>query len=216
MIPRDGDEPLASMSVRSFVELLGARTPAPGGGSASALVAAMGAALGAMVGWMTQGKRRFEEKEPIMRRLIPPLHEAMKDLLPMIDRDTRAFNDYMTALGMPKDTAEEKARRHAAMQDGLKKAVQVPLEVMRIGDRCWDAMVEMAAHGNIASRSDLEVGAKALEAGIWGASRNVAINLPSVEDEAFRRTIAGEADALAARAAAKRDEVLATLAARQP
>jgi glutamate formiminotransferase/formiminotetrahydrofolate cyclodeaminase len=215
MIPKDADEPLASMSVRSFVELLGSRTPAPGGGSASALVAALGAALGAMVGWMTQGKRKFEEKEPIMRRLIPPLHEAMKALLPMIDRDTRAFSDYMAALGMAKGTPEEKALRHAAMQDGLKKAVQVPLEVMRIGDRCWEAMVEMAAHGNIASASDLEVGAKALEAGIWGASRNVAINLPSIEDEGFRRTIAGEADALSARAAAKRDEVLATLAARK-
>ena len=85
---------------------------------------------------------------------------------------------------MPKDTAEEKAARHAAMQDGLKAAVQVPLEVMRTADRCWEAMAEMAAHGNPASRSDLEVGAKALEAGIWGAFRNVAINLPGIEDEA--------------------------------
>ena len=104
-----------------------------------------------------------------MRRLIPPLHEAMKDLLPLIDRDTRAFDAYLAAVGMPKDTPEEKAARHAAMQEGLKAAVQVPLDVMRTADRCWDAMAEMAAHGNPASRSDLEVGAKALEAGIWGA-----------------------------------------------
>ncbi len=104
-----------------------------------------------------------------MRRLIPPLHEGMKDLLPMIDRDTRAFDAYLAAVGMPKDTAEEKAARHAAMQDGLKAAVQVPLEVMRTADRCWEAMAEMAAHGNPASRSDLEVGARALETGIWGA-----------------------------------------------
>jgi glutamate formiminotransferase/formiminotetrahydrofolate cyclodeaminase len=215
MIPKDADEPLLSMSVRSFVEVLGARTPAPGGGSASALIAAMGAALGAMVGWMTYGKRRFEEKEAVMRRLIPPLHEAMKDLLPMIDRDTRAFNDYLAAMEMPEETGAEKARRQAAMQDGLKKAVQVPLEVMRIADRCWDAMVEMATHGNLASRSDLEVGAKALETGIWGASRNVAINLSSIEDEAFRRGVSGEATTLASRAAAKREAVLAALAARQ-
>jgi glutamate formiminotransferase/formiminotetrahydrofolate cyclodeaminase len=175
----------------------------------------MGAALGAMVGWMTYGKRRFEEKEAVMRRLIPPLHEAMKDLLPMIDRDTRAFNDYLAAMEMPEETGAEKARRQAAMQDGLKKAVQVPLEVMRIADRCWDAMVEMATHGNLASRSDLEVGAKALETGIWGASRNVAINLSSIEDEAFRRGVSGEATTLASRAAAKREAVLAALAARQ-
>ncbi len=215
MIPDTEDEPLASMSVRSFVELVGARTSAPGGGSASALIAAVGAALGAMVGWMTYGKRKFEAQDATMRRLIPPLHHAMKGLIPMIDRDTRAFDGYMEALGMPRDTEEEKAARHQAMQEGLKAAVQVPLEVMRLADRAWDAMVEMAAHGNVASRSDLEVGAKALETGIWGASRNVAINLPGIEDEAYRKTAAEEADTLAARAAAKRDEALAAFAVRK-
>jgi glutamate formiminotransferase/formiminotetrahydrofolate cyclodeaminase len=175
----------------------------------------MGAALGAMVGWMTYGKRKFEAQEAAMRRLIPPLHQGMKDLLPLIDRDTRAFDAYLAAVGMPKGTAEEKAARHAAMQEGLKAAVRVPLEVMRSADRCWDAMAEMAAHGNPASRSDLEVGAKALEAGIWGASRNVATNLPGVDDEAFRRSTAEEAEALAARAARMRDEVLKALAARR-
>ena len=214
MIPKGEDEPLASMSVRDFVELLGSRAPAPGGGSASALVAAMGAALGAMVGWMTYGKRKFEAQDAVMRRLIPPLDEAMKELLPMIDRDTRAFNAYLAAVAMPKDTAEEKAARHAAMQDGLKAAVQVPLEVMRTADRCWEAMAEMAAHGNPASRSDLEVGAKALEAGIWGAFRNVATNLPGIEDEAFRKATADEAEALAARAALMRDQVLKAISAR--
>jgi glutamate formiminotransferase/formiminotetrahydrofolate cyclodeaminase len=215
MIPREDEEPLATMSVRSFVELVGARTSAPGGGSASALIAAVGAALGAMVGWMTYGKRKFESPDATMRRLIPPLDEAMKSLLPMIDRDTRAFDGYMEALGMPKGTEEEKAARDRAMQDGLKAAVHVPLDVMRIGDRSWDAMVEMAAHGNIASRSDLEVAAKALEAGLWGASRNVAINLPGIDDEAYRQEAGAESESLAARAAAKRDEVLAVLAARR-
>jgi glutamate formiminotransferase/formiminotetrahydrofolate cyclodeaminase len=215
MIPREDEEPLATMSVRSFVELVGARTSAPGGGSASALIAAVGAALGAMVGWMTYGKRKFEDQDATMRRLIPPLDQAMKSLLPMIDRDTRAFDGYMEALGMPKETGEEKAARDRAMQEGLKAAVQVPLDVMRIGDRSWDAMVEMAAHGNIASRSDLEVAAKALETGIWGASRNVAINLPGIEDEAYRKKAGAESESLADRAAAKRDEVLAALAARR-
>jgi glutamate formiminotransferase/formiminotetrahydrofolate cyclodeaminase len=216
MIPQAEDEHLASMSVRSFVELVGARTSAPGGGSASALIAAVGAALGAMVGWMTYGKRRFEAQDATMRRLIPPLHGALKGLLPLIDRDTRAFDGYMAAQGMPKGSPEEEAARHQALQEGLKAAVQVPLEVMRIADRAWDAMVEMAAHGNPASRSDLEVGAKALEAGIWGAWRNVTINLPGIDDDAYRATASDEAQTLAARAAAKRDEVLAVFAQRQP
>jgi glutamate formiminotransferase/formiminotetrahydrofolate cyclodeaminase len=215
MIPNADDEPLASTSVRGFVELLGSRTPAPGGGSASALVASMGAALGAMVGWMTYGKRKFEAQDATMRRLIPPLHQAMKELLPMVDRDTRAFDAYLAAVGMPQETEEEKAKRRAAMQKGLEAAVQVPLEVMRTADRCWEPMAEMAVHGNPASRSDLEVGAKALETGIWGAFRNVAINLPGIDDEAFRKATAEEAEALAARAALLRDKVLKTLATRR-
>jgi len=215
MVPKDEDEALAGTDVRSFVGLVGARTSAPGGGSVSALVAALGAALGAMVGWLTYGKRKFEDKDAVMRRLIPPLDAAMRGLVPLIDRDTRAFDRYLAAVGMPKDTAEEKAARHRAMQAGLKAAVQVPLEVMRTADGCWDAMVEMAEHGNLASRSDLEVGARALETGIWGASRNVAVNLPGIEDEVFRTAAAAEAEALASRAAAKRDEVLARLASRR-
>ncbi len=215
MVPKAADEPLASMSVRAFVEELGARSPAPGGGSASALIAAMGAALGAMVGWMTYGKRKFEHKDAAMRRLIPPLDAAMKALVPLVDKDTRAFDAYLAAVGMPKDKDAEKAARHAAMQQGLKAAVQVPLEVMRAADRCWEAMGEMAREGNFASRSDLEVGARALEAGAWGASRNVAVNLPGIEDEAFRRATSEEAERLAARAVAMRDQVLQTLASRK-
>ena len=215
MIEEENTEPLVSMTVRDFIELTGARTSAPGGGSASALIAGMGAALGTMVGWMTYGKRKFEEKDETMRRLIPPLHFAMKDLIPMIDADTNAFNDYMDALGMPKKTDEQKAARTAAMQAGLKKAVDVPLSTMRIADRCWDTMEEMALHGNINSRSDLEVGAKALETGIWGAYKNVMINLPSITDEDFKLKITGEADALLARAKEKCISVLARLEERE-
>jgi glutamate formiminotransferase/formiminotetrahydrofolate cyclodeaminase len=215
MVPKADDEPLASLSVRSFVEELGSRSPAPGGGSASALAAAMGAALGAMVGWMTYGKRKFEAKDAAMRRLIPPLHQAMKALVPLVDKDTRAFDAYLAAVGMPKRTEEERAARHAALQAGLRQAVQVPLEVMRTADRCWEALAEMAREGNFASRSDLEVGAGALELGIWGASRNVAINLPGIEDEAFRRATSGESEELVARARAMRERVLAALAERR-
>lgn len=168
------NEPLASLSVRSFVQTLGARVPAPGGGSASALIASMGAALGAMVGWMSYGNKKFEALDGTMRALIPPLHEAMEALLPCIDADTDAFTDYMAAMRLPKETAEQKEARAAAMQLGLRKAVEVPLTTMRLGDGCWETMAEMAKVGNIASKSDLQVGARALEVGIWGlAARQV-------------------------------------------
>lgn len=212
---KDGvQEPLASLTVRGFVELLGSRTAAPGGGSASALLAAIGSALGAMVGWMTYGKRKFEAKDADMRRLIPPLDGAMRALLPLIDADTEAFNDYLAALGLPKGTPEEAAVRHTALQAGLKKAVLVPLGTMRAADGCWGAMVEMARHGNFASRSDMEVGAKALEAGIWGAGRNVLINLADVEDAAFVAETRAEAGRLTGQATAKLNEVVAILEGR--
>ncbi|MFA6233673.1 MAG: glutamate formimidoyltransferase [Bacteroidota bacterium] len=211
MIVNEGSEPLASMSVRDFIELTGARTSAPGGGSASALIAGVGAALGAMVGWMTYGKKKFEEQDGAMRRLIPPLDNAMRKLIPMIDADTNAFNDYMAAMGLPKETAEQKSVRTAAMQAGLKKAVDVPLTTMRIVDTCWGSMEEMAAHGNINSKSDLEVGAKSLETGCWGAYKNVMINLGSITDEDFKLRVNGEAEAILAHAKEKCISVLSIL-----
>ena len=214
MVKDESESPLASAPVREFVEQVGSRTSAPGGGSVSVLVAALGAALGAMVGWMTYGKRKFEDKDAIMRGLIPPLHDVMTALLPLIDQDARAFREYMAAMALPKDTEEQRAERQAAMEAGLKKAIEVPLAVLRMGDRCWDAMVEMARHGNIASRSDLEVGAKALETGLWGAYRNVLINLPALGDSAFREAARAEAETIAARARQRLQDVLAVLEAR--
>jgi glutamate formiminotransferase/formiminotetrahydrofolate cyclodeaminase len=205
------EEPLARGSLRDFVLALGARTPAPGGGSASAAIAAMGAALGAMVGWMTYGKRRFEDKDPVMRRLIPPLHRAMQELLPLVDADTRAFTAYRAASAMPAADPQQAARKKSAMQDALWAAVEVPLSTMRLGDACWDALVEMARHGNAASRSDLEVGAKALETGIWGAWRNVLINLADVEDAERRARTEDESRQIADRARTKLQDVLAVL-----
>ncbi len=200
MIEEKSNEPLASMNVRDFVELVGARTSAPGGGSVSALMASLGAALGAMMGWMSYGNKKFEHLDSKMRKNIPPLHEAMKQLIPMIDADTNAFNDYMEAMKMPKGTDTEKKLREEKMQEGLKKAIDVPLSVMRISDSCWQWMFEMATDGNIASSSDLAVGAKALETGIWGAFKNVEINLPQITDEKYKNNVLKEANEILDRA----------------
>ncbi len=214
MISEKSNEPLASLSVRNFVELVGARTSAPGGGSVSALVASLGAALGAMVGWMSYGNKKFEHLDGTMRKLIPPLHEKMKQLIPLIDADTNAFNDYMTAMKLPKKTAEEQKIRKEKMLEGLKKAVNVPLSVMRISDSCWEWMIHMAKHGNISSKSDLEVGAKSLETGIWGAFKNIEINLPSIDDEVFKKVILDEADIILENASKNSKKVCSVLAKR--
>ena len=207
-------EPLASLTVRDFVELVGARTSAPGGGSVSALIAALGAGLGSMVGWMSYGNKKFEHLDSTMRKLIAPLHNKMKELIPMIDADTNAFNDYMIALKMPKNTEAEQKLRNEKMQEGLKKAIIVPLNVMRISDSCWDWMIKMAKDGNIASKSDLEVGAKSLETGIWGAHKNVEINLPTIEDEKYKKEILDEANALLENAGKNFKEVCDVLSKR--
>jgi glutamate formiminotransferase/formiminotetrahydrofolate cyclodeaminase len=215
MIREERMEPLASLSVRNFVELVGARTPAPGGGSVSALLTSLGAALGAMTGWMTYGKRKFEHLDSKMRLLIPPLLNKMQELIPLIDADTNAFGDYMAAMKLPKKNDEQVKYRDQMMEEGLKKAVNVPLSVMKLGDSCWVDMIEMARYGNIASRSDLEVGAKSLEAGIWGAKKNVEINLPQIKDEKFKSGILKEAEEILKRASDSSSEVLKILSERK-
>ncbi|MBI9085099.1 MAG: glutamate formimidoyltransferase [Desulfobacterales bacterium] len=205
------DEPLAGMSLRGFIEEVAARTSAPGGGSVSAVMAAMGAGLGAMVAKLTYGVRKFENVDAQMRQIIPVLHRAAAALIPMIDADTSAFNEYMEGLRMPRDTEAEKEARHDKMQHGLKAAIEVPLKTMTIGDSAWDAMCEAARYGNPASRSDVEVGARALETGIWGAYKNVCINMADIEDDVFKSRIMTRADVMVQRAEEKCAEVLAIL-----
>lgn len=205
------DEPLASMTLRSFVEEVGSRSSAPGGGSVSAALAALGTGLGSMVAKLTFGVRKFETLDKKMREIIPPLHRLSRELIPMVDADTQAFNEYMEGLRMPKSTDVEVAARREKMQNGLKTAIQVPLKTMSLGDEAWDAMCKVARYGNPASKSDIQVGARTLEAGIWGAYQNVLINMKDIKDEEFKEKILKQAKTMAARAREKCDEVLKIL-----
>ncbi|MCF8139154.1 MAG: glutamate formimidoyltransferase [Desulfotignum sp.] len=208
------DEPLAGLTTRQFIEEVTSRSSAPGGGSVSAAIAAMGAGLGSMVAKLTLGVRKFEDVDAKMRKLIPPLHQAAHALIPMIDADTHAFNDYVAALGLPKDTEADRACRDEQLQLGLKKAIDTPLSVMAIADAAWEALVQVAAHGNIASKSDVEVGARALEMGIWGAHKNVLINMAGITDDAYKKQTLEKADALKNRAADMCGQVLDILDSR--
>lgn len=210
-VGQDRDEPLAGMTLRSFVEEVASRSSAPGGGSVSAAIAAMGAGLGAMVGKLTYGVRKFERVDGKMRENIPVLNDAAARLIPMIDADTTAFNDFMEALRLPKKTEAEKTFRTEQMQAGLKKAIDIPLTTMKIADGAWDALCEVARYGNPASRSDVEVGAKALETGIWGAYKNVMINMADITDKTFKKEISEAAAIIAARATEKCVRVLEIL-----
>ncbi|KAI4882644.1 hypothetical protein NFI96_022494 [Prochilodus magdalenae] len=193
---------LVSLSLQQFVRSVGARTAAPGGGSVSAAIAAMGAALGCMVGQMTYGKRQFEALDGVMRRLIPPLHQAMNDLLLTVDADSSAFNSYMwtkVPLRAFKNIPSSNlpvCRREEAMQDGLKKAVGVPLSLAERVTSLWPALKEIVQYGNVACKSDAQVAAKALETAVYGAYYNVVINLKDITDQSFKKAVSNHTNTL--------------------
>jgi len=194
MLKEDGKPKLIEKTVKQFVRSVGSRTPAPGGGSVSALVAAMGAALGTMVGLLSYGKRQFEDSDAQMRKIIPPLHDTMNILLPCVDKDTEAFNEYMLALKLPKTTPEEAKLRSKAMELGLKTAILVPLNVAKTANQVWGPLKELANLYNVTTKSDLQVAARTIETGVWGAYYNLMINLKSMDDEEFKASMkeAGE------------------------
>ena len=208
MIEDESKEPLINMSVKKFINEIAARTSSPGGGSASAAIAAIGAGLATMVGQLTYGIRKFEDVDKQIRAVLPKLFDTTQSLIPMIDKDTQAFDSYMEAMRLPKDTEDEQKIRNAKMQEGLKKAIDVPLSTMKIANSIWNEVKEVARYGNIASHSDVEVGARALEVGIWGAFRNVLINLPTIEDENYKKIILVEAEEIVSNAKIQCEEVL--------
>lgn len=208
LIAEERNEPLASLTLRGFIEEVAARTAAPGGGSVSAAVSAMGVGLGAMVTQLTYGIRRFENVQDEMKKAIPTLVEVVQELIPKVDEDTNAFNDFVDAMRLPQNTDEEKATRTNAMQEGLKKAIYTPLSVMKISDKVWDSMEIAANFGNINSKSDVEVGVRAVELGIWGAWKNVLINMTDIKDENWKNSVLKEADEIMNRAKIKSEEIL--------
>jgi glutamate formiminotransferase / formiminotetrahydrofolate cyclodeaminase len=214
MVAGERDGPLIRQTVRGFVESVGARTAAPGGGSVAALMGALGTGLGAMVGWLTYGRRKYEHLDDRVRADLPPLVELQEELLRAVDRDTDAFADFMAAMALPKGTDAEKARRREAMQEGLKNATLVPFRTMELIDSAWAPMLELARYGQFSSRSDLEVGAKALEAGLYGSYRNVVINLVDVDDEDFRQDLESRARALLERGEGQLSEIQEVVAGR--
>ena len=164
-----------------------------------------------MMGWMTYGSRKFESLDAHMRTHIKPLHDTTQRLLWRIDADTDAFTEYMVAMRLPKGTEEEKLSRDIAMENGLKTAIDVPLQTMRLADEVWQHMIELGKLGNANSKSDLQVGARAVELGIWGCWKNVEINMKDIRDAEYKERVSREAVEIADRAVLKCNECLAAL-----
>jgi len=176
---------LVSMKVVDFIDEVASESPAPGGGSVAALAGSLGAALAAMVGNLTVGKKGYEAVWPEMSALAVQGQHIKDELMRAIDADTAAFNDLMEAMKLPKVSAEQKTARDTAMQAGYKKASLVPLETARICLEAIGICLAAAERGNANSASDAGVGALLARAGVEGAALNVLINLTAIGDANF-------------------------------
>jgi glutamate formiminotransferase/formiminotetrahydrofolate cyclodeaminase len=192
---------LVKMDLRQFCNETLSDSPAPGGGSVAALMGALGVSLGGMVANLSAGKRGWDDKLQYFSDWAVKAQQLKDELLFLVDEDTAAFNKVMAAFGLPKDSAEEKAARSAAIQSANKYAAEIPLRVMETALKAYQLLAEMADNGNPASISDVGVGALALRACIEGAAMNVRINLSGLKDEKVKadlqekiRKVTGESE----------------------
>jgi formiminotetrahydrofolate cyclodeaminase len=188
--------------------------PAPGGGSVSACVGALGAALTSMVCNLTIGKEQFAAVEGRMNEVLAASEAARARLQQLLQDDTTAYSGVLVAYRLPKDTDEQKAARHRAVQDGLIVAADVPLEICRVAVEVCRLAKVAAELGNTNAVTDAGIGALLGEAAAVGAALNVRINLGSIEDADYVRHTSAELDGILAEAAALRAEVLATTLAK--
>ncbi len=188
--------------------------PAPGGGSVSACVGALGAALTSMVCNLTIGKEQFAAVEGRMREVLAASEDARARLQQLLQDDTTAYSGVLVAYRLPKVTPEEQAARHQAVQDGLIVAADVPLAICRVALEVCRLAKVAAELGNANAVTDAGIGALLGEAAAVGAALNVRINLGSIEDEEYVRRTAAEIDTILVEAAALRAEVLATTLAK--
>lgn len=201
--------PLTNMTLRGFVEEAASESPAPGGGSVSAAIGALGVALGSMVANLSAHKPGWDSRWRKFSDWADKGKHYVDQLLHLIDEDTAAFNGIMDALGMPKGNDEEKAARHAALQEATRRATEVPAQIMRTCYASMEVMEAMAKLGNPASVSDAGVGALAARAGVIGAFLNVKINVPSLEDKAYVKALLEEGAELVEKANRLEEGILA-------
>ena len=169
---------------------------APGGGSVSALAAALSAGLASMVANLTHGKREFKRVEGMMADLSIEAQGLKVKALELVDADTAAFNRYIAAMRLPKKSDEEKIRRAEAMEEAAKEMTRVPLATLKLAVRTAELAETALRRGNPTTASDAGTALAQAEAAATGAYLNVMINLPSVADREFTNRTAGEAEEL--------------------
>jgi glutamate formiminotransferase/formiminotetrahydrofolate cyclodeaminase len=199
---------LADMPLSAFVWETSSESPAPGGGSVSAAMGAMGAALGTMVANLSSHKRGWDDRWEEFAEWAEKGAQMQKRLLELVDEDTEAFNAIMKAYEMPKGSDEEKAARSAAVEEATKKASMVPLAVMKEAFKTFELLGEMIRKGNPNSVTDAAVGVLATRACIRGAYLNVKVNLKGLKDRAFAEKLVAEGAEIEEKAAAIEHEFI--------
>lgn len=201
-------ERLIRMTLKGFARETASESAAPGGGSVSAYMGALAAALGAMVANLSAHKRGWDDRWKEFSDQAVKGQDIMERLLKLVDEDTAAFAKIMNVFSMPKGTEEEKAARAEAMEKATLYATQVPLRTMRTALEAMPLALEMARKGNPASASDAGVGAIAALAAVKGAQLNVRINAAGLKDRAMADSLTAEAEKIAKEAAEKEAEIL--------
>ena len=176
---------LKEMSVAEMAAMTASNSPAPGGGSIAAMTGAFGAALSAMVASLTIGKKAYADVKDEMQEVIDKAEELRLELLDAIQKDSESFDAFIAALGMPKDTDEEKAARTAAMQKSLKEAAEVPYQTAVTAARVMPLAEIVVQKGNAKAVTDGLVSAMMARTAVRSALLNVRINLESINDAAY-------------------------------
>jgi len=195
--------------VTQFLDELASSAATPGGGSAAAILGALGAALVSMVCNLTIGKKNYAEVEGEMREVLADAEALRARLADMVAEDIAAFNGLMAAYGLPKSTDEDKAARGAAIQHALTAATEAPLACARACAEVIKLSMRAAELGNRNVISDAGVGALAAQAALRSAALNVDINVPSLQDQAFAKACRDEMDALLASAVPLSEQAIA-------
>jgi glutamate formiminotransferase/formiminotetrahydrofolate cyclodeaminase len=184
---------LVDLTCIGFARETASESPAPGGGSVSAYMGALGAALGTMVANLSSHKAGWDENWKYFAEWAEKGHAIMEEMLYLVDEDTNSFNKILAAFGLPKETQEQKAERSAAIQEATKYATEIPLRTMQVAFSAMELAEVMVKEGNPNSVSDAGVGAIALRSAVFGAYMNVRINSKDLKDRQLADSLVAQA-----------------------
>ncbi len=176
---------MVEKSCTEFISVLASSAPVPGGGGASAMVGAIGVALGSMVGNLTLGKKKYENVQEDIKRILDKAAVIQSELIQLVEKDAEVFEPLSKAYGLPRNTDEEKAKRDEVLESALKLACSVPVMIMEKAIEAISLHEELAGKGTRLAISDVGVGVLFCKAALQGASLNVFINTKLMKDREY-------------------------------